>query len=143
MTISQTLTIKTFVFISAFALLFALGFFIAQAQEAEVAVNAEQVATDDAQATELVKLDENIKPEDLGVGDPALLPDSPLYGFKNAARGFRAKFRSLASCVPGDSSTAADYGPLMFINPARFRWGGYARRMRSPPLKNVKLGGPA
>ena len=39
-----------------------------------------------------VNLDENIKPEDLGVGDPNILPDSPLYAFKNIGRGFQSFF---------------------------------------------------
>lgn len=90
MPIAQNLTVKTFVFAATFTLLLSVGFLIANAQEAAVEVTAEEVAASDAQAVQFAELDENIKPEDLGVGDPAILPDSPLYGFKNFARGFRS-----------------------------------------------------
>ncbi len=95
MSISQNLSIKIFVFTASIALLFALGFLVTQAQEAAIGVgggnvDAQSVAQADAQATQFAALDENIKPEDLGVGDPNILPDSPLYGFKNMTRGFRS-----------------------------------------------------
>lgn len=40
--------------------------------------------------TEEVNLDEDIQPQDLGVGDPRILPDHPLYFLKNWARGIRS-----------------------------------------------------
>ena len=36
-----------------------------------------------------VSLDEDINPEDLGVGDPKILPDSPFYFLKNWMRRVR------------------------------------------------------
>ena len=41
------------------------------------------------EVTEAINLDEDIKPEDLGVGEPRLLPDSPFYFIKNWARGIQ------------------------------------------------------
>ena len=38
---------------------------------------------------EAVNLDEDIQPEDLGVSEPKLLPDSPFYFLKNWARGIQ------------------------------------------------------
>lgn len=55
-----------------------VGGSIALAQEAPVDV------------TEEVNLDEDIQPQDLGVGDPRILPDHPLYFIKNWARGIRS-----------------------------------------------------
>ncbi len=52
----------------------------------------EQLAAQDAQAQELADLDQNITPEDLGVGDPNILPGSPFYGFKNFSRGMQSFF---------------------------------------------------
>lgn len=43
-------------------------------------------------ADEAIRLDEDIQSEDLGVGDPRLLPDSPFYFLKNWARGIRSFF---------------------------------------------------
>jgi len=74
-------------FAVSFALLFAMGFLFANAQEE---ITAEEVAAADAQATELVEQDENITPEDLGVGDPNILPGNPLYFFKDAFRGLQS-----------------------------------------------------
>lgn len=41
---------------------------------------------------EMINLDEDIKPEDLEVSEPNLLPDSPFYFFKSWARNFRVFF---------------------------------------------------
>ncbi|MBI1889002.1 MAG: hypothetical protein HYS15_03715, partial [Candidatus Spechtbacteria bacterium] len=90
MSLAQNLTIKTFVFVATFALLLSVGFSVVNAQEAAAPVIAEEGAAADAQAAQFVALDENITPEDLGVGDPAILPGSPFYGFKNLTRGFRS-----------------------------------------------------
>lgn len=43
-------------------------------------------------ATEEVDLDENIQAEDLEVGDPRILPDSPFYFLKSWGRGIRFLF---------------------------------------------------
>lgn len=43
-------------------------------------------------ATETVNLDENIQPEDLGISEPTLLPDSPFYFLKNWARSIQDVF---------------------------------------------------
>ncbi|HDZ54460.1 MAG TPA: hypothetical protein ENI19_03565 [Candidatus Nealsonbacteria bacterium] len=63
-----------------------VGGSIAFAQEAPVDV------------TEEVNLDEDIQPQDLGVGDPRILPDHPLYFLKNWARDIRSllTFNSVA-----------------------------------------------
>lgn len=42
------------------------------------------------EVTEALNLDENIKAEDLGVGDPTILPDSPFYFLKTWAREIRS-----------------------------------------------------
>jgi len=42
--------------------------------------------------TEAINLDEDIKPEDLGVGEPRLLPDSPFYFLKNFGRTIQETF---------------------------------------------------
>ena len=108
------------IFAVSFALLFAMGFLFANAQEedeaaatpdttsaadtpttsdspaadataaADTPLTAEEVAAADARATELVEQDENITPEDLGVGDPNILPGNPLYIFKNIFRGVQS-----------------------------------------------------
>lgn len=39
--------------------------------------------------TEAVNLDEDVQPEDLGVSEPKVLPDSPFYFLKNWARGIQ------------------------------------------------------
>ncbi len=41
---------------------------------------------------EEIILDEKVNPEDLGVGEPTLLPDSPFYFLKNWGRGIRSFF---------------------------------------------------
>jgi len=43
-------------------------------------------------AQEEVSLDENVQPEDLGVKEPTLLPDSPFYFLKDWGRGIRSFF---------------------------------------------------
>jgi len=43
-------------------------------------------------ATEAINLDENIQPEDLGVGEPNLLPDNSFYFLKNWGRGISSFF---------------------------------------------------
>jgi len=67
------------IFLIGSILVFGIGL-VALAQEAPVDV------------TEEINLDENIQPEDLGVGDPRLLPDHPLYFLKNWARGIQSFF---------------------------------------------------
>ena len=67
------------IFLISSILVFGIGL-VALAQEAPVDV------------TEEINLDENIQPEDLGVGDPRLLPDHPLYFLKNWARGIQSFF---------------------------------------------------
>lgn len=44
------------------------------------------------EVTEAVNLDEDIQPEDLGVGEPRILPDSPFYFLKNWGRGIQSFF---------------------------------------------------
>ncbi len=44
------------------------------------------------EVTEAVNLDEDVQPEDLGVGQPRLLPDNPFYFLKNWAREIRSFF---------------------------------------------------
>ncbi len=41
------------------------------------------------EATEAVNLDEDVQPEDLGVSEPTILPDSPFYFLKNWVRGIQ------------------------------------------------------
>ncbi len=67
-------------FISLMGLLLVLGVGIALAQETPTEV------------TEAVNLDENIQPQDLGISEPTLLPDSPFYFLKNWGRGIRSFF---------------------------------------------------
>lgn len=66
-----------------------MGFLFVNAQEETTAAD---VAAADAQATELAEQDQNVTPEDLGVGDPNILPGNPLYAFKNVRRGFQSFF---------------------------------------------------
>ncbi|MBU3965559.1 hypothetical protein KKG29_04340 [Patescibacteria group bacterium] len=42
--------------------------------------------------TEAVNLDENIQASDLGIGEPTILPDNPLYFLKNWGRGIQSFF---------------------------------------------------
>lgn len=56
---------------------------------------AEDLASD---VTQIVEQDENIQAQDLGVGNPSVLPGNPLYFFKNLARGIQSAvtFNSVA-----------------------------------------------
>jgi hypothetical protein len=45
-----------------------------------------------SEITETVSLDEDIQPEDLGIGEPRLLPDSPFYFFKEWSRSIQSFF---------------------------------------------------
>lgn len=45
-----------------------------------------------AEVIEAVNLDEDIQPEDLGIREPRLLPDSPFYFFKEIGRGIQSFF---------------------------------------------------
>ena len=65
------------IFLLSFVLVFAVGL-VAAAQE--------------TLAEEAVNLDEDVQPEDLGVGEPRLLPDNPFYFLKNWARGIQQVF---------------------------------------------------
>lgn len=49
-------------------------------------------SADDLNVSEAINLDENVQPEDLGVGNPTILPDSPFYFLKNWGRGIRSAF---------------------------------------------------
>jgi len=79
------------VFLLGFALVFAFG--IVLAQEAPPTQEPEGVGggySPVPSAEEAVILDEDIQPEDLGVGEPKLLPDNPFYFLKNWARGIQS-----------------------------------------------------
>ncbi|MFY9457823.1 MAG: DUF5667 domain-containing protein, partial [Candidatus Spechtbacterales bacterium] len=89
MTIAQNFSIKTFVFFTSLAIFFALGFLFVNAQEETTAAD---VAAADTQATELAEQDQNVTHQDLGVGDPNILPGNPLYALKNVGRGFQSFF---------------------------------------------------
>ena len=67
------------VFLLSFALIFVFGLTVL-AQEAPTEV------------PEAVNLDEDIQPEDLEVGEPRLLPDSPFYFLKNWGREIQSFF---------------------------------------------------
>lgn len=64
---------KFFISLIAMALVFGAGLTLAQVDVAEA-----------------VNLDENIQPEDLGIGEPRLLPDNPFYFLKNWVRGIQS-----------------------------------------------------
>lgn len=49
-------------------------------------------AQEETSAEEAVSQDESIQAEDLGVQDPNILPDNPLYFFKNLGRGIQSLF---------------------------------------------------
>jgi len=67
------------ILISVFSLVFIFsGAILAQ----EITETAEQA----------IDLDENIEPEDLGIGEPRILPDNPFYFLKNWGRGIREFF---------------------------------------------------
>lgn len=65
------------IFILSFILLFTFGMVFAQEEGA-------------LEVTEAIDLDENIQPQDLGVSEPRLLPDSPFYFLKNWGRSIQA-----------------------------------------------------
>ncbi len=50
------------------------------------------LAQEETSTTEAVNLDENIQAEDLGISEPNILPDNPLYFFKNIGRGVQNLF---------------------------------------------------
>lgn len=50
------------------------------------------IAQETPSATEAVNLDEDIQPQDLGVGEPKILPGNPFYFFKNISRGIQSAF---------------------------------------------------
>jgi len=52
----------------------------------KLALDAINKIEGEAQAEQLAAQDENITPQDLGVGDPAILPGNPLYVVKGAVR---------------------------------------------------------
>lgn len=69
------------IFLLSFALLFVFGVVAAQEETKEV-----------IDVTEELSLDEDVQPEDLGVSDPRILPDSPFYFLKNWGRGIQSFF---------------------------------------------------
>ena len=73
-------TNKIKVFLLSFSLLFVFGI-VALAQEIPP-----------VDVTEAVNLDEDIQPEDLGISEPRLLPDSPFYFLKNWGRNIQSFF---------------------------------------------------
>ena len=77
---------KIFIFLIAFILLSAtMG--LALAEE-----NGDSQDELDLKAEEMADIDEDISPEDLGVSDPTILPNSPFYFLKNWGRGVRSFF---------------------------------------------------
>ena len=77
------------VLLLSFALLFVVGLVIAQEEVIPIEVTGEEV---EEVVEEMVNLDEDIQPEDLEVGEPRLLPDSPFYFLKNWGRAIRCFF---------------------------------------------------
>ncbi len=57
-----------------------------------VAGIVEAQETSSADVAEIVALDEDVQPEDLGVSEPTILPDSPFYFLKNWRRGIQTFF---------------------------------------------------
>jgi len=57
-----------------------------------IAVAGIALAQEETSTAEAVNLDENIQAEDLGISDPNILPDNPLYFFKNLSRGVQNLF---------------------------------------------------
>jgi len=51
--------------------------------------NVTSAATTTIDVSQELELDENVEPEDLGVGDPDILPDSPFYFLKNLGRSIQ------------------------------------------------------
>ncbi|MDI6603311.1 MAG: DUF5667 domain-containing protein [Patescibacteria group bacterium] len=74
--------------LKVFILSFALGFtivLIVTKETTSVGGGYAPVIT----VEEAVNLDENVQPQDLGISEPKLLPDSPFYFLKNWARGIQ------------------------------------------------------
>lgn len=74
-----------------------LALFVSQAvlaQTDDAAPSPELIAeaADEADVTEEVIIDEMVSPEDLGVNEPTLLPDSKFYFLKSWRRGIRSIF---------------------------------------------------
>src|SRR3989344_2409158 len=57
-----------------------------------IAVAGIALAQEETSTAEAVNLDENIQAEDLWISDPNILPDNPLYFFKNLGRGVQNLF---------------------------------------------------
>jgi len=78
--------LKIFIFLIAFVLLGAtMGLVLAEE-------NGDSQDGLDLEAEEMADLDEDISPEDLGVSDSTILPNSPFYFLKNWGRGVRSFF---------------------------------------------------
>lgn len=79
------------IFLLSFVLVFAIGL-IATAQETPPAEETTGVGggySPVVTVEEAINLDEDIQPEDLGISEPKVLPDSPFYFLKNWARGIQ------------------------------------------------------
>jgi len=76
------------VFLLSFALLVVFGLVSGQ-EETTPAETPEEI---EEAAMEAVNLDEDVQPQDLGVSEPRLLPDSPFYFLKNWGREIRSFF---------------------------------------------------
>lgn len=72
------------VFLLSFILVLAFGSVWA---EKDPSVN--QVSEIDSEVEEMIALDEDVQPEDLGISEPRILPDHPFYFLKNWTRGLR------------------------------------------------------
>jgi hypothetical protein len=79
---------KNKLFLASIALFLGLGLGLAIAASAQ----EEPAATTSAEVLEAVSLDENVQPEDLGISEPRILPDSPFYFLKNWGRNIRSFF---------------------------------------------------
>lgn len=69
---------------------------------------AEENVRLEAEATQLINIDQNVTHTDLGVGDPKILPGNPFYAFKGFARNIR-------SAITFDPTKKAELG-LQFAN---------------------------
>ena len=69
-----------------------LFFLVSQSVLAQTMDNSQNTASIDKAVEQEVAADEDVTPDDLGVSDPKILPDSPLYFFKNLWRGIRSTF---------------------------------------------------
>lgn len=74
--------LKFFIFFSCF--FFFAGIVFAQSEPA--------ASPPASEINQMVQEDENIKSQDPGMGDPTILPDNPLYAFKNMSRGVQSFF---------------------------------------------------